>query len=311
MPVPDFADRPFSLRRTGLAAAALTLVLTGCGTPQPHRAPVEERARSSVAQAPVSSPSAPDAKPGTAEARSGFYTVRPGDTLIRIALDQGLGWRELARWNGLDNPNLIEVGQVLRVVAPGATDAAGTRPVAATAKVETKPLDTKPLDSKPMDAKASAPTSTAAAPPSVSSGPGASAAASAPAQAPAAVANEVNWAWPAPGGVVASFDEQRNNNGLSIGGKAGEPVLAAADGTVMYAGSGIRGYGNMIVIKHNDTFLSAYAHNQVLLVKEDQVVRRGQQIAQMGNTESDAVKLHFEIRRKGKPVDPARLLPPR
>jgi lipoprotein NlpD len=146
---------------------------------------------------------------------------------------------------------------------------------------------------------------------SAASAPAAAVVAPAVTATPASAANEVNWAWPAPGTVVASFDEQRNNNGLAIGGKAGEPVLAAADGTVMYAGSGIRGYGNMIVIKHNDTFLSAYAHNQVLLVKEDQVVRRGQQIAQMGNTESDAVKLHFEIRRKGKPVDPARLLPPR
>jgi lipoprotein NlpD len=132
-----------------------------------------------------------------------------------------------------------------------------------------------------------------------------------PVVVPSATPTDVNWAWPAPGGVTTNFDDQRNNNGLSIGGKAGDPVYAAADGTVMYAGSGIRGYGNMIVIKHNDTYLSAYAHNQVLLVKEDQVVRRGQQIAQMGNSESDAVKLHFEIRRKGKPIDPSRLLPPR
>ncbi len=290
-----------------MAAALLVAMLTGCQTPKPHRAPVEDRVRPS---APVTAPTtsaAQDTKPAAvAEARPGFYTVRPGDTLIRIALDQGVGWRELARWNGLDNPNLIEVGQVLRVAAP--VEAPATRPVAPVAKIETKPLEAKPpIASAPsagMTASSGASTAAvaASAPPAVP--------VPAPAAAPAA-GSEVNWAWPAPGAVIASFDEQRNNNGLAIGGKAGEPVLAAADGTVMYAGSGIRGYGNMIVIKHNDTFLSAYAHNQVLLVKEDQVVRRGQQIAQMGNTESDTVKLHFEIRRRGKPVDPARLLPPR
>ena len=108
----------------------------------------------------------------------------------------------------------------------------------------------------------------------------------------------------------AGFDESRNK-GLDITGKAGDAVLAAADGRVVYAGSGLRGYGNLIIVKHNNTYLTAYAHNQALLVKEDQDVQRGQKIAEMGNSDSDQVKLHFEIRRQGKPVDPARLLPPR
>jgi lipoprotein NlpD len=142
----------------------------------------------------------------------------------------------------------------------------------------------------------------------------AAAAAPAPAPVPAAAAPAIEaepaWAWPANGGVIAGFDEQRNK-GLGLSGKAGDPVLAAADGRVMYAGSGLRGYGNMVIIKHNDTYLSAYAHNQTLLVKEDQVVKKGQPIAEMGSSDTDQVKLHFEIRRKGKPVDPARLLPPR
>jgi len=125
-----------------------------------------------------------------------------------------------------------------------------------------------------------------------------------------------NGRWPAhelaaPGAtVVAGFDEQRNK-GIDIAGKPGDPVLASADGRVVYAGAGLRGYGNLIILKHNNTFLSAYAHNQVLLVKEDQTVRKGQKIAEMGSTDSDRVKLHFEIRRQGKPVDPARYLPPR
>ena len=98
---------------------------------------------------------------------------------------------------------------------------------------------------------------------------------------------------------------------LAIGGKAGDPVYAAADGSVVYAGSGLRGYGNLIIVKHNGEYLTAYAHNQTLLVKEDQSVRKGQKIAEMGSTDSDRVELHFEIRKQGKPIDPARQLPSR
>lgn len=118
------------------------------------------------------------------------------------------------------------------------------------------------------------------------------------------------WAWPAAGPVLADFNDA-SNKGITIGGKAGDPVLAAADGRVVYAGSSLRGYGNLVIVKHNNTYLSAYAHNQALLVKEDQVVRRGQRIAEMGSSDADRVQLHFEIRRQGKPVDPSRLLPPR
>ena len=116
--------------------------------------------------------------------------------------------------------------------------------------------------------------------------------------------------WPAAGAVVAGFDEGRNK-GLTIAGKAGDPVVAASDGRVVYAGSSLRGYGNLIIVKHSDLFLTAYAHNQVLLVKDDQVVRRGQKIAEMGSSDAERVQLHFEIRRQGKPVDPAKLLPQR
>jgi lipoprotein NlpD len=130
---------------------------------------------------------------------------------------------------------------------------------------------------------------------------------------PSAGHDDIAWTWPttsADAVVLAGFDEQRNK-GLDIAGKPGDPVLATADGRVVYAGAGLRGYGNLIILKHNNTFLSAYAHNQVLLVKEDQTVRRGQKIAEMGSSDADRVKLHFEIRRQGKPVDPARYLPPR
>ena len=118
------------------------------------------------------------------------------------------------------------------------------------------------------------------------------------------------FAWPHPGQVLSGFDETKNK-GLDFAGKAGDPVLAAADGKVVYAGSGLRGYGNLVILKHNNTYLTAYAHNQTLLVKEDQSVQKGQRIAEMGSSDADRVKLHFEIRKQGKPVDPAKLLPAR
>ena len=146
-----------------------------------------------------------------------------------------------------------------------------------------------------------------------------SASVASPASAPAVVAasvasvggdEDVGWIWPAQGSLLAGFDEAKNK-GLDIGGKAGDAVVASADGRVVYAGAGLRGYGNLIILKHNNTFLTAYAHNQALMVKEDQAVKKGQKIAEMGNSDADRVKLHFEVRRQGKPVDPARYLPAR
>jgi lipoprotein NlpD len=248
--------------------------------------------------------------------------VRPGDTLGRIALDHGQSWRDLARWNGLDNPNLIEVGQQLRVVPPGTEPgAAVARPVAPAGRVESRPLEGRAAASAPVPGAApAAPAGAAGTPgtavtagPAPASPPGAQASASSasPATAAREAEEDVAWAWPAAGPLLAGFDEARQAKGLSIGGKAGDPVLAAADGRVVYAGAGLRGYGNLVIVKHNSLFLSAYAHNQNLLVKEDQVVRRGQKIAEMGSSEADRVHLHFEIRRQGRPVDPARLLPSR
>jgi len=244
--------------------------------------------------------------------------------LIRIGLDHGQSWRDIARWSGVENPNLIEVGQVLRISPPGqdtgTAAVAASRPVASPGRVESRPLvEPRPAEAGAPTAAASVPTREAAmagAPATVAAGPVAGAASAVtPSTAPAAAARPVDetldWAWPANGVVVASFDEARGIKGLSIAGKAGDPVLAAADGRVVYAGSGLRGYGNLVIVKHNSTFLTAYAHNQTLLVKEDQAVRRGQRIADMGSSDADRVKLHFEIRRQGRPVDPARLLPAR
>jgi lipoprotein NlpD len=218
--------------------------------------------------------------PGAENAgKPGYYTVKPGDTLIRIAMDNGQSGRDIARWNNLSNPNLIETGQVLRV-APPTQDVAAVRPSSAPA-----------VASSPNAAAVTAP---------VASAPVASA-------TPAVPEDAVSFQWPARGNLISGFDESKNK-GLDIGGKVGDPVMAAADGRVVYAGAGLRGYGNLIIIKHNNTYLTAYAHNQTLLVKEDQVIKRGQKIAEMGNSDADQVKLHFEIRRQGKPVDPAKYL---
>ncbi len=302
-----------SVRVAGLAC--LLALLAACASPT-HKAPVEDRRPSSVvkptppvtavpgspaASAPAAAAEvAPKPLPGAENAgKPGYYTVKPGDTLIRVGLENGQNWRDVARWNGLENPNVLEVGQVLRVVPPVAeATVARAQPVAGPGRVETRPLD------------APAVAAPGASAPVVAAAPGASAAAAPAPATPRDGEAEPSWMWPAAGPVATPFDEIKSK-GLAITGKAGDPVLAAADGRVVYAGAGLRGYGNLVIVKHNETYLTAYAHNQTLLVKDDQVVRRGQKIAEMGSSDADRVQLHFEIRRLGKPVDPARLLPPR
>ena len=288
----------FSGRKTWMAATLVAAaVLAGCSSTSVNRAPVEDRG---TAGAPRVDPAT---LPGAENAgKPGFYTVRQGDTIMRIATEVNQPWRDIARWNNLDNPNLIEVGQVLRVVPPAGTTVAsapalteGPRPAAGTpapAPAPAKPAVPVATQTTPGVTPAPAPAPASPPPP------------------PSAGADDVDFIWPASGALIAGFDEAKNK-GLGIAGKAGDAVLAAADGRVVYAGAGLRGYGNLIILKHNNTFLTAYAHNQTLLVKEDQAVRKGQKIAEMGNTDADRVKLHFEIRRQGKPVDPTRYLPSR
>ncbi|MEQ1804036.1 MAG: peptidoglycan DD-metalloendopeptidase family protein [Burkholderiaceae bacterium] len=286
-----------------LAPFAVALLLVGCASPRAP-APVEDRnvANRPALPAPAATPlpaAAEAAKPPSSEnaGKPGFYTVKPGDTMIRIGLETGQNWKDLVKWNNLDNPNVIEVGQVLRVVAPGADAGVSTRPIAP------PKIETRPLDSRSAASGASAP---AAAPAVAASSASNSVATSLPRDAD----DDISWQWPAFGALLTSFEEGKVK-GLTIGGKVGDPVLAAAEGRVVYAGSGLRGYGNLVILKHNNTYLTAYAHNQVLIVKEDQSVRRGQKIAEMGSSDADRVQLHFEIRRQGKPIDPAKLLPPR
>jgi lipoprotein NlpD len=153
------------------------------------------------------------------------------------------------------------------------------------------------------------PANAASAPTKVASAPGAPAPL-ANGQSPA-TEDDIIFSWPSKGEVLDGFDEAKNRKGVDIGGASGDPVWAAADGKVVYADSGLRGYGKLIILKHNNLYLTAYAHNQTLLVKEDQMVKKGQKIAEMGSTDSDRVKLHFEVRKQGKPVDPSKYLPAR
>ena len=306
-------------------AAAALLVLSGCSTGF-NRAPVEDR-MTGTRSTPPAAQAAPVA-PGLATAtpadtskplpgienlgKPGYYAVKPGDTLIRIGLESGQNWKDLMKWNNLENPNIIEVGQVVRVVPPGAdASATATRPITS-AKAEARPLDAKPPTASASSASTPAPSVVAAAslPATAPSAPAAPTASVAPPPVVREGDEDINWAWPAAGTVFAGFEEGKAK-GLVISGKAGDPVFAAADGRVVYAGSGLRGYGNLVILKHNNTYLTAYAHNQTLLVKEDQAVRRGQKIAEMGSSDAERVQLHFEIRKLGKPIDPARLLPPR
>ena len=285
------------MRRAGywlLLALLSAMVLSGCANKN-RPAPVEDRSPN-AARAPAKMVASADnaGKPG-------YYSVKSGDTLIRIGMDNGQSWRDIARWNNIENPNLIETGQVLRVTPPEETGVV-VRPVSSTNVV------TIPAPANTASAPAPASNTVSVRPPaSAANPPNAPTPANNLANSDSAE-DTVSFQWPTRGNVLAGFDEVKNK-GIDIAGKAGDPVLAAADGKVVYAGSGLRGYGNLVILKHNNTYLTAYAHNQSLLVKEDQAIKRGQKIAEMGNSDADQVKLHFEIRRQGKPVDPAKYLP--
>ena len=326
-------------------AVALSMALLACSSGRQRPAPVADWAKAKKAASAPASSEAPAkaasdvvaAEPPVVEAapkrapvgvenagKPGYYTVQKGDTLIRIGLDAGQNYRDIARWNAIENPNKIEIGDVYRVVPPeepavakavvsgrlsvtplppvpaaAATPAKATSPAAPAAAVTAAPIPPPAKAATPTTAQASEPIAAAPAPqkPPVPVAPAAP-----------AVDEALEFAWPAKGEVIAGFDETKNRKGIDLAGGAGDPVLAAAEGKVVYAGEGLRGYGKLIIIKHNNTFLTAYAHNQTILVKEDQSVKKGQKIAEMGNSDSDRVKLHFEIRERGRPVDPMKYL---
>jgi murein DD-endopeptidase MepM/ murein hydrolase activator NlpD len=213
---------------------------------------------------------------GSAPVGPGFYRVERGDTVYKIARSNRQSVQNIVRWNNLPNPDAIEVGQVLRVEPPAGTASART----------TAPRTTTTAPRESADA---ADTSSA----------------SSPANAPS-----ISLVWPTSGQVIRNFDG-RDSKGIDITNAAGTPIVAAAPGTVVYAGNGLRGYGNLLIIKHNSDYLTAYAHNQALFVKEGQTVAQGQKIAEMGSSDNDRVMLHFELRYQGRSIDPTRQLPAR
>jgi len=308
------------MRLIAIAAVLGAAVLAAGCAPQ-RAAPVDDRRPSPTAQPPlpVLQPApVPGATPGT-------YVVKRGDTLYSIALEHGVDYRELAQSNNLDDPAKIRVGQELRIAAAEDRSAAQVGNTRVPGAVEERPLGSSTPGSTPAAAQEGVITAPKALrlPYSEQNLAMLSKSETRPETKPEikpearpdlakpAVERDpeaIDFAWPARGRVTGVFSEP-SNKGLDIAGKPGDPVLAAANGRVMYTGTGIRGYGKLIVIKHDNNFNSVYAHNREILVKEGQNVTRGQRIAELGDTDADSPKLHFEIRKSGKPVDPARYLP--
>jgi lipoprotein NlpD len=322
-----------------IASAALlgaVLLAAGCANRPP--APVDDRRPVPTAQPrlPVLQPTpVPGAGPGT-------YIVKRGDTLYSIALEHGSDYRELAQLNKLDDPSRIRLGQELRLPENEERPVAQVGAARPSREIESRPLGSGTSGSSTSGSQSSSatpsPATAQAADGSMKTSPKAlrlpyseqnlaslsrgdarvetkpeakpepKPEAAKPAPPVDRDPEAIDFAWPARGKVMQAFAEP-NNKGLDISGKPGDPVLAAASGRVMYTGTGIRGYGKLIVIKHDNNFNSVYAHNREILVKEGQNVTRGQRIAELGDTDADSPKLHFEIRKSGKPVDPAKYLP--
>jgi lipoprotein NlpD len=262
------------MKAARLALAAL--VIAGCASQKP--APVTERGKRAT-KAAKPAPAAP------ARAAEGTYIVKKGDTLYSIALENGADYRDVALWNRIDDPTKISVGQVLRVVPPA------DRTVQVGRARLPERGEARQLDLPPPQGQARTPPAAGKAPP----------------PAPAA-SQAAEFIWPARGKVIAGFAEPRRK-GIDIDAKLGDPVVAAAAGRVTYTGTGIPGLGKLVVIKHDNGFITVYAHNRNILVKEQQAVKRGQKIAEVGNTDADRPMLHFQIRKGSAAVDPMRYLP--
>ena len=316
-----------------VASGLCVLLIAGCAAISP--APVSERTPppkpgAKPALPPPAIAAKPDAGvlatplPPSSPAIGPTYTVKQGDTLFSIAKANGVDYRELAAWNNVD-PASIKIGQQLRLTPP---DGVAASPViTAPGAVETRPLDgggvagadprikTQPLAERVPYSDEAYARMAKVQPPAKADAKVEPKPEGKPEVRPdakpeiARAAGEVDWSWPTTGKVIGNFNDG-SNKGITISGKLGQPVHASATGRVIFSGTGIRGLGKLVVIRHNANYLSVYAHNNTLLVKEGQNVNKGQKIAEMGNSDADQVKLHFEIRRQGKPVDPAKLLPP-
>ena len=239
------------------------------------------------------------------------HQVQPGDTLYAIARKTGIDWKAIASLNGIQPPYTIRVGQVLRLGQAAQVLQPALPAVVASPSPVLPVASLEPVQPVVVTAPASVSAPPVAAPVSAPE----SAVSSTPAPTPSQIMSlppVVNWRWPSDGKVIRAFNPQNPTNpnkGIDIGGELGQPVVAAAAGEVVYAGSGLQGLGQLVLIRHNKTEVTAYGHNQRLLVQEGQTVRAGEKIAEMGSSGTDRVKLHFEVRKDGKPVDPLQLLP--
>ncbi|MBS0298483.1 MAG: peptidoglycan DD-metalloendopeptidase family protein [Proteobacteria bacterium] len=314
---------------------AVSFLLNGCSTTQPP-VPVVDRAKADAVQPKPVESSATDSQ---------VYVVQKGDTLFGIALAHGIDFKKLMEWNDISDPKSLKPGQKINVsmpvksaqptlfalpkqpetiaLEPGQSPAEAVvppppqesnYPVAQSGKVKTSPKALKLPFSEQNVARLQYPEnkSTPAIPPAAVVAEKNNKVETAPQPVPSesdkpGSHSVADWIWPTTGKLLSSFS--KNSKGVKISGQAGQPILASAAGEVVYSGHGLRGYGNLIIIKHDNTFLSAYAHNSKLLVKEGEAVVKGQKIAEMGNTDTDTIQLHFEIRKYGKPVDPLQYLP--
>ncbi len=303
-----------------LILASLALVLGACTTPV--TAPVADRPVSQEGQ-----PTVGQAEQGVvgAPARQEYYVVEKGDTLNRIAQKFGYTWQEVAGWNNMTDPNQLAVGERIRVAPPSGnvvtvTPVSPSGPtIGSTPVATTEPVTTAPATSAQAPAVKREPVGRVVAYSDEAwkaANESKTVAAETPSEPqagePAVAAPDLStpWIWPTGGQVLSNFADGKTK-GIDIAGKPGDDVLASSSGRVVYAGAGLRGYGKLVIIKHDADFLSAYAHNRTLLVKEGQSVAKGQKIAELGDTDADRPKLHFEIRRRGKPVDPLKYLPNR
>jgi lipoprotein NlpD len=291
--------------------------LAGCAARGP--APVAERAPRGVVPPPAAAAPQAVATRSILPSSNGLHTVARGDTLYAIAFANNLDHRDIAAWNRLPSPDLIRVGEVLRLTPPA--NAVEVRPLDAGPELRPRPLADSRLIREPQAlllaysdanwARVSGAAAPLAAPAPVAVASAAVPPAEVPAAAPAApAAADPPWLWPAEGALAGRFGGT-GGKGIDIVGTRQSPVRAAAPGKVVYSGSGLRGYGRLLIVKHAGEFLSAYAHNDSVLVKEGDTVAAGQKIALMGDSDADRVKLHFEIRRYGKPLDPLDYLPER
>lgn len=309
-----------------------TLALVACASRPP--APVGERSAPVVVESGAARGAAAAPANAPAGPREGYYVVKKGDTLRRIAAEHGQDWRDVAAWNNLTDPGKIEIGQELRIVAP--EGAAVVKPVQAPAPLVVMPdsapgspvpagANTGSLKHEPKGGKVAYSDNALAM---VQAMEGGSLPVAKPAEkpaekpvekpaaatAPAPEAAGIDWTWPAAGKVVGEFVEgtggKESNKGIDLAGRMGEPIQAAAAGKVTYVGN-LRGYGDFVVVRHNNDYISVYAHTSKILVKKDQTVAKGQKIAEIGNSDADQTKLHFEIRQQSRPIDPLKLLPAR